>query len=62
MKVDTSIRPLAVPGDWQGSQAVDHWWCGVCGSWDRCDDNDRCDRCSELVKVSETSCPAQRPS
>jgi hypothetical protein len=31
MKVDTSIRPLAVPGDWQWSQAVDHWWCGVVG-------------------------------
>ena len=57
MKVDTSIRPLAVPGDWQWSQAVDHWWCGVCGIWGRCDDNDRCDRIALLH--GSIPCPSQ---
>jgi hypothetical protein len=57
MKVDTSIRPLAVPGDWQWSQAVDHWWYGVCGIWGRCDDNDRCDRIALLH--GSIPCPSQ---
>jgi hypothetical protein len=47
MDVEINPRPLAVPGDWQGPETVDHWWCTGCGMWAGCDDQDRCQRCTD---------------
>jgi hypothetical protein len=45
--VETIAAPLHVPGDWQGPETVDHWWCTNCGIWAECDDKDRCCKCTD---------------
>jgi hypothetical protein len=53
LKLETTVPPLAVPGDWQGPQTADHWWCVGCGMWERCDDLDVCERCVRRTQQSD---------
>jgi hypothetical protein len=53
LKLETTVPPLAVPGDWQGPQTADHWWCVGCGMWERCDDHDVCERCVRRTQQSD---------
>ncbi len=54
MEDETRPNSLAVPGDWQGPQTADRWWCTHCGLWERCNDEDVCDQCVTSKVLSET--------